>query len=436
MAEKNAALGYLKIGKETTGRGVAVIPTIDVPLYSESLFPNLNLQTDNPIMYNPYGVYNIFPGQRDHNGDIVVMGEPRTLPHFLNMMLNKVSSTANGVGVNTHLYNLASPNVSNSSYTLDILKGDIVHRFYGCEIDTLTPQFQNDANLQLKLTVSALGQVSVVPIASGATTTITLDTTYDPQPGKGLVVGDTITVVHINNGAVASSENTTISAISADYLTLTVTSMSGTYVGTDHLFIAKRAVVPNIGVPFNFSRTEFRFGATAAAALTAAHTPLEKSSTFEIMNNFNDKNGERRSGSYDPVSLARKQGNASLTAKKFFDTGMELNDFLERNKKACVIRMFGALISGTTFNEFQVTFNNMKAMESPDPLKAGDLIYLEQKYQPQYDTTDGQAFSINVINDISSYVTSTVPSSQSPSASASPSPSKSPSSSPSPSTGV
>jgi len=436
MPEKLSNLGYLKIGKETTGRGVAVIPTVDVPLYSETIFPNTNLQTDNPIIGNPFAVYNIFPGQRDHNGDIEVMCEPRTLPHFLNMLLSKTSSTANGAGVNTHLFNLASPNQSNSSYTIDLLKGDIVHRFYGCEIETLTPVWKNDSYMTMKLAISALGQVSVVSIASGATTTITLGTEYDPSPASGLVVGDVITVVHMNNGVVASKEDTTITAISTDGLTLTVTSMTGTYVAGDQLYIKARSVSPNISNPFNWSRTEFRFGITAAAALNNAHTPLEKSTSFELMNNLEDKGGARRSGDYDPVSLVRKQGNASLTAKKFLNDGSELNDFLRMVKKACVIRMFGNLISGTTFNEFRVTFNNMKLMSSPDPLKSGEIIYVEQKFQPQYDTTDGQAFSVSVVNDISSYVTSTVPSSVSPSASASPSPSKSPSSSPSPSTGV
>ena len=436
MPEKNAALGYLKIGKETTGRGAAVVPVIDVPLYSETIFPKTNLQTDNPIIGNPFGVYNIFPGQRDHSGDIEILCEPKTLPHFLNMLLNKVSSTPNGSGVNTHLFNLGTPNQSNASYTIDILKGDIVHRFYGCEIDTLTPEWQNDSYMKLKLTVSALGQVSTVAIASGATTTITLSTEYDQAPAKGLVVGDIITVVHMNNGVVASTENTTISAISADNLTLTVTSLTGTYVAGDQLYIRARAVSPNIGNPFNWARTEFRFGNTAAAALNNAHTPVEKGSVFEIKNDFNDNNGERRSGSFDPVSLARKQGDATLTIKKFFENGIELNDFLKMTKKSLVIRMFGDLISGTTFNEFQITFNHIHATESPDPLKAGELIYLNQKYQAQYDQTDGQAFSIAVVNTISSYVTNTVPSSVSPSASLSPSASKSPSSSPSPSIGA
>lgn len=436
MSEKLSSLGYLKIGKETVGRGVAVIPTVDVPLYSESFATKINLQTDNPIIGNPFAVYNIFPAQREHQGEIEVLCEPKTLPNFLNMLLNKVSSTANGSGVFTHLFNLGNPNISNASYTLDILKGDIVHRFYGCEIDSLTPVFQNDSYTKMKLSISALGQVSVVPIESAATTTITLNTTYDPEPGKGLVVGDVITLAKVSNGVVVSTENATISAISADYLTLTVGSLTGTYVAGDYLYIAKRTVTPNLGIPFNWARTEFRFGETATVALNATHTPLEKSSNFEIMNEFEDKAGARRSGSYDPVSLVRKQGNASLTVKKFFDNGQELNDFLKRTKRACVVRMFGGLISGTTFNEFRVTFNNLKIMESPDSVTAGEIIYLEQKLQPQYDSNDQQAFSVSVINDISSYATSTVPSSQSPSASASPSPSKSPSSSPSPSVGA
>jgi hypothetical protein len=316
------------------------------------------------------------------------------------MFLDKIGSTNNG-GIYTHQFKLG--NTAEAAYTMDFLKGDVVHRFYGCEIEGINPEWQGDSFMKLKMSVSALGSVSIVPILSVSTPTITLSTVYDPQPAKGLVVGDVITLVHVTGATQDSTEDLTIVSIATDLQSITTGAISGTYAAGDYLHIRSRATAPVTGTPFNWARTEFRFGATAAAALTATHTPLEKSSTFDILHTFEDKAGARRSGSFDAVSLVRKQGDAKLTAKKFFNDGIELNDYLRRNKKACVIRMFGDLISGATFNEFRVTFNNMKLVETPDPMVAGEVIYLNQTYQPQYDTTDTQAFEVNIINEISSY---------------------------------
>lgn len=394
MTERLANLGYLMMKKETT-KGTAVVPTVAVPFYSESLFPNINLDLDNPVIGTRNKTYQVIQGQRDHQGDVKVLCEPKTLPHFLNMILTKGTTTNSGSAY-THPYTLGN---TQNAYTLDFLKGDMVHRFFGAEIRTLSPEFDENKML-LNLSISALGSFLLGPISSASGTSLTLATDYDNQPGKGLVAGDVLVFVKVTGGTAGSTEEKTISSISADKVTVTLSgSLTGTYTTGDYVYIKAQTPTYTLGTPFNWARTEFRFGDTAAAALTASQTRLERGSKWDIVNEFEDDAGARRSGSYDPAALVRSQGMITLDVKKFFDTGVDLQKFIRRTKIGLVVRHFGDLISGTDYNEFRITFNNLKLIESPNPLNSGDIVYLNQKLVGQYDTSDTQSFDVKIVND-------------------------------------
>jgi hypothetical protein len=329
---------------------------------------------------------------------VKILAEPKTLPHFLNMLLTKGSST--GSSVYTHPYTLGN---TTDSYTLDFLKGDMVHRFFGVEVRTLSPEF-DDNKMLLNMSISALGSFLLGPISSAATTSLVLATDYDGQPGKGLAVGDVLVFVKVTGGTVDNTEEGTISAISSDKVTVTLSgSLTGTYTTGDYCYIKAQAASYTIGTPFNWARTEFRFADDAATALTATQTRLERGSKWDIVNELEDDAGAKRSGSFDPAALVRSQGMISLDMKRFFDTGIDLQKFIRRTKISLVVRHFGALISGSDYNELRITFNNLKLVESPNPLNSGDIIYLNQKLVAQYDTTDQQAFDVKVINDVATY---------------------------------
>lgn len=398
MSEKLANLGYLTIGKETT-RGTAVVPTVAVPLYSESLFTNQNLDLDNPIVGKRAGIFQILQGQRDHQGELSVLCEPKTLPHFLQMFLDKSGSA--GSGVYTHSF---IEGEAEAAYTFDILKGEVVHRYFGVEVRSISPEF-DDNKMKLSLNVSALGHVGIVPISSGASSTINLATDYDPEPAKGLVAGDVITLVDVSGGTVDGTENATIQSINAAKTILTLAApISNTYAAGDYLYIRSTTTALAIGTPFTWARAEFRFGDTAAAALTASQTRVERGSKFDIVHEFENDEGAKRSGSFDPASLPRKQINADITIKRFLDTnGMELQNWMKRTKRSLVIRLFSSLISGSDYNEFRITLNNLKIVESPDPLTSGEIIYLNQMLKAQYDSSDSQMLDIKVVNDVASY---------------------------------
>jgi hypothetical protein len=387
----------MAIGKETT-RGTPVIPTVVVPLYEETLVTGLNLDLDNPIIGNRFARYNHFKGQRTHKGVLKVLAEPKTLPHLMNMILKKGTTTQSG-SVYTHPYTLDNDTPAYASYTVEIAKGGVLHRYYGVEISKIAPVFEDNV-MKLTLSVSALGQFSIAPITSAATTAVMLATDYDDAPNKGIVAGDTLVFVKVTGGTSDTFEEKVVASVNVNGTGLVVASLVGTYTTGDYCYIKQQSLTPTLGDPFKWSALQFCFGDTAAAALTAIQENIEKGSTFEIINEFEDENGAMRSGSLDPTALVRKQGDVTLTIKKSFKDYKEYERFLSLRKRALVIRAYGALISGSTKNEFRITINNVKVKESPTPLTTGEIIYLEQVLSGQYDTSDLQGMAVTIVNDV------------------------------------
>jgi hypothetical protein len=254
--------------------------------------------------------------------------------------------------------------------------------------------------MKLTLNVSALGQFSIAPITSASTTAVVLATDYDDAPNKGVVVGDTLVFVKVTGGTSDTYEEKVVSAVNVNGTGITVGSLTGTYTTGDYCYIKKQTLTPTLGEPFKWSNTKFYFGDTAAAALAGAETKVEQGSVVEIIHEFNTDGGEKRSGSIDPVALVRKAVDVDIKIKKSFDDYKDFERFISIRKRSLVLRFFSTIISGTDKNEVRITINNMKIKESPNPLKTGEIIYLDAAYSPQYDPTDTQAIDIKVINDV------------------------------------
>ena len=395
--DRLANLGYLAIGKETT-KGTPVQPTVIVPLYEESLVTGLNLDLDNPIIGNRFARYNHFKGQRTHKGTLKILAEPKTLPYFLNMILKKGTTTVSG-SVYTHPYTLDNDTPAYSSYTIEIVKGGISHRYFGVEASKIAPVFEDNV-MKLNISVSALGQFSIAPITSGSGTAVVLATDYADAPNTGIKVGDTLVFVKVTGGTSDTYEEKTVSAVNTNGTGVTVASLTGTYTTGDYCYIKARSLTPTLGDPFKWSGTQFCFGDTAAGALTATQEKVEKGSSFEIINEFENEDGAMRSGSLDPAALVRKQGDVTIKIKKSFQDYKEYERFLSIRKRALVIRIYGAVISGSDKNELRITINNFKVKESPNPLTTGEIIYLDQELSAQYDTDDTQGMDIKLINDV------------------------------------
>lgn len=384
--ERLANTGYLALKKQSS-KDTAVTPNVYVPLYEESLLTNLNLDEDNPIMGNKFARFQNIMGMRSHNGDVKVLAEPNTAGYLLDMLYTKGSTT--GADPYTHPFTLSNVTDPNA-YTVDIARGQIVFRFIGVEASQLGIEFDENKML-FNIAMSARKALSVVKISGNTTGTLVLYTDYDPAPTTGFVVNDLVRIFKADGSVV----DTTVSSIT-DGTTIVVASATGV---ADGDYMALRAATPSYSLltPFMWGRTEFRFGASASAALSASQTRIETGSVYTLMHNMEDVEGAKRSGSFDPAGFPRTQGDVELTTKIFFDTPEDLARFMAVSKRSLVIRHF----SGTA-HELRVTLNNINIKEHNINDNSGEIIYAEIVWSPRYDTSDGQAMDVKVINAVSS----------------------------------
>jgi hypothetical protein len=427
--ERFGALGYLALAKETV-KGTAVIPTDPVPLYKETMTTDLALQELTPAVGTKFKRSGTAPGIRIHKGTLEVMAEPNTAAKIFDMLLTQ--GTESGTSVITHPFTLDNTTNPNS-YTVDISMGNQVFRFMGVEASKIAPNYSNN-EMRLTVTASALGAFSTREIAtynSGNPNTITFKTDYDPAPNKGLVAGDLIKVTKANGVEI----NSTIVAVNADGVTITCTgTLSGVNPGD---LISLRSTTQNYNDlalnPFLWANTQFCFGATVAAALAASQTRIEQSSTWEVEHTFESDNGAQRSGSFDPAALVRTFGDVTGKIKKYFDSPVEVNNFLARKSQALVIRHF-VYSAGNTY-ELRIVIDQAQYKDGGKPgLESDKVLYHEFTILPSFNITNGEGMSVVVINDRSVHASAS--SSASPSNSPSNSPSLSPSHSLSPSSSV
>jgi len=386
MPERLANTGYGAMIPEVTA-GVALTPNIFFQFYKSTLNTNLNLDQDNPIAGVRSNPFNQFMGLRSHEGDLEVLAEPNTAQYFLDMIFAK--SAVTGGGPYTHPF---TEGLSNS-YTIDLAKGAIVERYFGVMAEEIAPIWDKN-KMKFSLKVSARGSFLVGQIATVSTTTITLDTTKDPAPTKGLVVGDLV-ALYKSDGSLIT--NTTIGTVNVDGITLILGATAAAFAAGDFIYLRPQTASYTIKTPFLWARTEFRFGATASAALSATHTPIENGAgKWKLMHKFEKKQGSDRSGSFDPASLVRLQTDAEVALKLFFDTPNELIRWLNVGNQALVIRHFSE--SGY---ELRITFNQLKYKTSKRDFDSGKIIYADIDGSPNYNPTDGQMMDIKVLNNIS-----------------------------------
>jgi hypothetical protein len=391
MAERLANLGYFALIKEAS-RGVPLTPTDYVPVYDEDMTNEMNYQRQQPIYGGKFDTYQVLYGQREHVGKATILAEPNTMAKVVDMTLTKGTTT--GAGPYTHPYTLGS--VANS-YTVDISTGNVVTRFFGVENSKLTPGF-NDNEMTMGLQLSALGSFNTREIATVSTNTITLKIDYDPlAPSKGLVAGDLVRIYKQSTGAIL---DTTVTTVNGDGITLVLGASAAAFAAGDMISL-RPATTPAFTLlnPFTWSDTQFCNGATAAAALSAAQTRLEQGTAWEVYHNFEDEKGAKRSGGRDPAALVRTVGGYSFKLKRFFDNPDDMKNYHANIKGAWVARHF--VYQNGQIYEMRVTMNNTKVGTSPKPpLKAGDILYSEIDYMPQYDASDAQGFDIKMINNL------------------------------------
>lgn len=388
--------GYLMLSKEATP-GVPVAPTVGCPLYDESLSTSGNFQDISPAYGSKFATHSTLPGTRSHTGELTLMFEPNIAAHIFNGLLTKGTTT--GTDPATHPFTLGA---DSASYSADISLGNIVKRFWGMKFSKVGINFEDNEG-QAKVTASALGSFEgrEIEALSGTGTgpyTITLkdpNRIFDGNPTKGLLVGDALAFYDVSAGTYILGNLSSV-VNGTQFTCTTATALTG-YGDGDAVHLSP--VTPNFDnlQPFLWSKTRFHFAANAAAALSAAHLPVEPGSGWEVTHGFAEENGAPRSGSFDPASLDRVTGNISLNVKKLTDTPEDLIAFKNMDTSACVVRHFAG---PSNEYELRLTYNAIVTDTPLGSVKSGDLVFSDLTYHPNMNQSDGQAFDVKVINAI------------------------------------
>ena len=381
---------YLAIKPEAVA-GTPVIPTVFVPLISESIKTNVNHLADQRMKGIAWKSSDLLRGNRVHEGDLVALGDPDTLGHFLNMVMKLGSTTGDADGY-THPFTVGDP----QSYTIEIKKGLYAQRYFGVLIDELKMDF-SEGQLQLTSSIKAMGQFSVASVGVALTgagmTDLILDDQYDISPNRGLVVGDIIVVGGVD---------VTIATVAADGFTVTFLSTVVTASVGDPVYLKPQtASIASLQDPFYLGNMLVGIGAdetaaTAASASRTLATPVYDMS-ISIKNNLFAQNGSTR---FDPVTIVPRTKEAQIALKQLFENVSQRQDFYDKTKQAITISALGKFIKDdfTTQESLTLTFNNVKLMTSDNAIEVGELIADTQEFEVLYDSVDGAAMSASLVN--------------------------------------
>lgn len=380
---------YLAIKPEATA-GVAVIPTIFVPLVSENLKTVVNHSVDRRMKGNLWQGNDLLRGNRMHEGEIVILADPDNLGHILNMVMTKGSTTGDVNGY-THPFTTGD----GDSYTFEIKKGLYAQRYFGVKVDEVRISFQ-DGQMQLTLSVKAMGQFSVATLGaalSGSVTSLILDDEYDIAPNRGLVVGD---IIDIGGTAV------TLTSVNSNGIGLGFTSTSLTFSVGEQIFLKPLTVSnPTLQDPLYLGNCLVGFGADATAAATAAGSRTTATPVYDLeislKKNLFSKNGSSR---FDPVQIVPQTPECEIKLSTLMEDEVQRQKFLDRTKQAMVIVAYGKFIKSdfTTQEKCTFTFNKVKLIENENKLEVGSLIQNDETFAVLYDDSDAAAMTVSLIN--------------------------------------
>lgn len=390
MSTRNAAAGYVALGKQTNST-TPVTPSVYAPYYSQSMATNPNTISDEPNYGNKFRRFQSLRGLRSHGGSLSVMAEPDSAPLWHDMVATKTGTSGSNPATHSFGQSTTDPN----SYTVDISFVSYVVRFIGVQASQLGYGWDGEKMI-FNLETAALGSFYGREVESIDTAEVTLKDTHgmwDGAPTRGLVVGDLVKVVAAADG---TSTNFTVSSLTDTTVTLNATAAS--FAAGDMLVL--RPASPSLAtkMPFLWGRTRFFFDDTAADALTASataanQTRLEPGTELNLMHPFSEDTGSKRSGSFDPASLDRGQYDLELSIKKFLNDPQEVRNWNAMTRRALVMRSY----SEDSY-ELRVTLNSLVAVTNDTPTESGSVIYHEVTYSPEYSQPEGQAFDVKVIS--------------------------------------
>jgi hypothetical protein len=384
---------YLAMIPEVTA-GVALKPTTFCPLVSESIKSMLNYNADRRMKGLDWKSDDLLLGDRKHEGDIVIYSDGDNLGHLLNMTYLKGSTTGDSDGY-THPFTVGSP----KSYTIEIQKGPYAQRYFGVKADQLKAEFV-DQKMQITASIKATGQFSASALKealSGSVTSLKLSSAYDLKPTAGLVAGDVITVVGDDGNGV----DLTLLTVDADGETLTFASTAITGAIGNRVYLkAQTPSYTGIVDPFFLGDTLIGVGADSTSATTNAGAKSTAtgmySFAFTLKNNLLDASA---SGSKDPLQLLPQTREAEVTTRRLFETPEQHLAWLNSTKQAITMISTGEeMTTAGTHESLSVKFHKVKLTTNEENLEVDSLIFDTQTFEVLYDSSDGSAIEISLVN--------------------------------------
>lgn len=371
-----------------------VVPTIHVPLVSESIKVNPNVTADRRMKGLDWKSNDVSKGERPVSGDLTVWGDVDTLAHLFNMMHLKGSTTGNGTGGYTHPFT----NGEGDNYTIEIPRGAYAQRFWGVRGDKLNISF-SDNKMMAKLSIKALGHwysgTLAVALTGAGMTELVLKQEYSLTPNKGLVVGDVLVVGGVE---------VTLSSVDADGITVGFSSTSVTASVGDAVYL--KAQTPSYtftSEPLTVNNTLVGVGADDSAADTAAGSVSTAqqvdSLEIEFMNNLLEA---KQLGVEGTGRLLNQVRECQIKMKKMFEDPDQHRKWIEEVKQAITVIGRGKFIKSdfSTEEKLTIKFYNVKLTDNGEQLNVGGYIFDEQTFEALYDTGDAKAFTVDIVNRI------------------------------------
>jgi len=387
--------GYLAIGVQTD-QDTAVIPDVFIPLLEEDLTSDPNNERVEQIVGINWKSNLILQGNRSNKGKIKINADPDNLGHFLNMAMLKGSTTGDTDGY-THPFTVDAD--STDYYTVDILKGNYVHRFVGVQATKLNFSFE-DGKLILEAELVSRAKFNYGTLKTALTgagmTTVEFDEEFDPEPCKGLVAGDVI-----QTWASGVATNVTVATVAADYKSITCASTTVT--ASAGALITLKEQTPSYSSlkrPFRFGQMLVGIGAnetasTSAAGAYATATPVDEL-TFEFDNQIQEHHA---SGDNNPLLLLGIP-DASVKIKKLFETAEDIQQWNDIAKKAITIIITGDEINDSdTYSALTIKLYNVKPNKVDNKIQVGEYVFDETEFNVEYDDTASKAVEITLVNE-------------------------------------
>ncbi len=385
---------YLAVKPQATAN-TPVIPTVFIPLISESVRVNPNFSADRRMKGIDWKSNELLKGARMIEGEISVYADPDALSHLLNMVYAKGATTGDVASGFTHPFEPGD----GKSYSIEISRGSYAQRIFGVRGDNLKISFQ-DNKMVAALNIKALGQFYsaslAVALTGGGMTSLVLSTDYDLRPADGLVAGDKIEVGGVE---------ITITSINADGKTVNFGAISVTASIGDTVYL--KAQTPSFGEqaePLYLGNTLVGIGADESAATTASAsrataTPCYNAS-IDLKNNLLD---QPASGATGPSVILNQVKEAQITLSRLFENPTQYQKWIENIKRAITLVATGRFIdTGLTISEkLTIKAYKVKALTNEEALNTGEYIFDNQNFEALYDDDADESITVSIINNTS-----------------------------------